>query len=62
MSAPHPPTHPPRPQSLHKLSEPKALVRCREVDVPLVRDVLAKAQDQFKATFETAAPQVRFQA
>lgn len=30
------------PQSLRKLKEPKALVRCREVDVPAVKDAIGK--------------------
>lgn len=31
-------------QALYKLSEPKALVRCRKVDESLVREVLPAAQ------------------
>lgn len=35
---------PPSLQALYKLSEPKALVRCRKVDESLVREVLPDAQ------------------
>ncbi|KAH8346222.1 hypothetical protein KR067_012754, partial [Drosophila pandora] len=35
-------------QGLFQVMEPKVILRCREVDVPLVRDVLPAAVDQYK--------------
>lgn len=45
-------------QALYKLSEPKALVRCRQVDEKLVRDVLPLAQAKYKAEYGADAPGV----
>ncbi|EDV47911.1 V-type proton ATPase subunit E [Drosophila erecta] len=36
-------------QGLFQIMEPKVILRCREVDVPLVRDVLPTAVEQYKA-------------
>ncbi|XP_017044275.1 V-type proton ATPase subunit E [Drosophila ficusphila] len=36
-------------QGLFQVMEPKVILRCREVDVPLVRDVLPSAVEQYKA-------------
>ncbi|EDW83066.1 uncharacterized protein Dwil_GK22511 [Drosophila willistoni] len=36
-------------QGLFQVMEPKVTLRCREVDVPLVRDVLPQSVDQYKA-------------
>ncbi|KAI8045610.1 hypothetical protein M5D96_001793 [Drosophila gunungcola] len=36
-------------QGLFQVMEPKVILRCREVDVPLVRDVLPNAVEQYKA-------------
>lgn len=36
-------------QGLFQVMEPKVLLRCREVDVPLVRDVLPKAAESYKS-------------
>ncbi|XP_020799325.1 V-type proton ATPase subunit E [Drosophila serrata] len=36
-------------QGLFQVMEPKVILRCREVDVPLVRDVLPKAAESYKA-------------
>ncbi|KAH8268331.1 V-type proton ATPase subunit E [Drosophila bipectinata] len=35
-------------QGLFQVMEPKVILRCREVDVPLVRDVLPAAVEQYK--------------
>jgi len=36
-------------QGLFQIMEPKVILRCREVDVPLVRNVLPAAVEQYKA-------------
>ncbi|XP_037729899.1 V-type proton ATPase subunit E [Drosophila subpulchrella] len=36
-------------QGLFQVMEPKVILRCRQVDVPLVRDVLPSAVEQYKA-------------
>ncbi|XP_068155043.1 V-type proton ATPase subunit E [Drosophila tropicalis] len=36
-------------QGLFQVMEPKVTLRCREVDVPLVRDVLPQSVDQYKS-------------
>ncbi|KAH8265336.1 hypothetical protein KR038_004315, partial [Drosophila bunnanda] len=36
-------------QGLFQVMEPKVILRCREVDVPLVRDVLPNAAESYKA-------------
>lgn len=49
-------------QSLHKLEEPKALVRCRAVDVQLVQEAMAAAQGKYKEAFGSAAPAMELDA
>ncbi|XP_016954092.1 V-type proton ATPase subunit E [Drosophila biarmipes] len=39
-------------QGLFQVMEPKVILRCREVDVPLVRDVLPSAVEQYKAAIQ----------
>ncbi|EDW97749.1 V-type proton ATPase subunit E [Drosophila yakuba] len=39
-------------QGLFQIMEPKVILRCREVDVPLVRDVLPNAVEQYKAQIQ----------
>ncbi|XP_017082238.1 V-type proton ATPase subunit E [Drosophila eugracilis] len=39
-------------QGLFQVMEPKVILRCREVDVPLVRDVLPSAVEQYKAKIQ----------
>ncbi|XP_043652761.1 V-type proton ATPase subunit E [Drosophila teissieri] len=39
-------------QGLFQIMEPKVILRCREVDVPLVRDVLPTAVEQYKAQIQ----------
>lgn len=45
-------------QSLHKLNEPKALVRCREADAAVVKAAIPEAQAAYKKAFGPSAPQV----
>lgn len=44
------PPVPPLPQGLVKLGETKVIVRCREVDVPLVQEVAPQALEEYKQT------------
>ena len=46
------------PQSLGKLKEPRALVRCREVDVDAVKAAIPQAKTRFSQEFGTPAPEV----
>ncbi|PSC75013.1 V-type proton ATPase subunit E2-like [Micractinium conductrix] len=43
-------------QGMYKLAEPKVLVRCREMDVQLVRDAFSAAQTKYQEVYGTAAP------
>ncbi|GAB4815907.1 hypothetical protein N2152v2_002953 [Parachlorella kessleri] len=45
-------------QSLGKLKEPRALVRCREVDVDAVKAAIPKAKTRFSQEFGSPAPEV----
>lgn len=43
-------------QAMHKLGEPTAVVRCRQVDLPLVRELVEPARAQYAAQHGAAAP------
>lgn len=45
-------------QALYKLQEPKAVVRCRQVDVSLVKDAMSAVQAKYKQAFGSAAPEL----
>ncbi|PRW33682.1 vacuolar ATP synthase subunit E [Chlorella sorokiniana] len=45
-------------QGLHKLSEPRALVRCRQVDQKLVEQAISAAQSKYAAELGRPAPEV----
>lgn len=39
-------------QGLYQVMEPKVILRCRQVDVPLVRDVIPTSAEQYKAAMK----------
>lgn len=45
-------------QALYKLSEPKCFVRCRQCDLPLVKEVLEPSKKKYSSTFGQGTPLV----
>mmetsp|Transcript_13275 Transcript_13275/g.38524 ORF Transcript_13275/g.38524 Transcript_13275/m.38524 type:complete len:118 (-) Transcript_13275:1187-1540(-) len=46
-------------EGMHKLGESPALIRCREIDVPLVESLMPQVEAAYRAAHGREAPNVR---
>lgn len=46
-------------KGIRKLEEKKVILKCRKVDLPVVKNIVAKAREQYASAYGDAAPEVK---